>query len=462
MRLKFLGAAGGVVTGSCYWLRGKEGGLVVDMGMFQGENSRELNSKWPEIGLVASATPGETSAVRRPPPGRLSLDGVVVTHAHLDHGGRLPLLIKMGYKGKFYMTAATRDLVELSLHDTVKISKEHNGESLFGEEDVEHLLSQVEIMEIGETKMLGEFRVKFYRAGHILGAVSVLVETSEKSVVFSGDLGTGESPLIKPPEPPKKADVVIMESTYGDRLHDDEDEFRIFREEILKIRENKGELLVPVFSIQRSQRILHLLDHVQKEGDLDGVKVYFDSPMAIEATKIFGKYRTYYGGELAGHAGKDDPFDFPGLVVTREAWKKKIIRKDKGAKIIVAGSGMMSGGRIMGHAKEYLPKRSTRLLIVGYQAKGTLGRKIVDGERVVNIDGVDVEVNASVRQIHSMSAHADQNQLLDWLSEIKGIKKVVLTHGEDEARKVLRDLIKTVSMRSLEVVLPDLDEEIVL
>ncbi|MBU1256714.1 MBL fold metallo-hydrolase, partial [Patescibacteria group bacterium] len=262
------------------------------------------------------------------------------------------------------------------------------------------------------------------------------------------------------------ADVVILESTYGDRLHEDEDEEKILREEIEKVSRNKGVLLIPVFSIQRSQRILHLLDHIQRQGGLPGgMKVYFDSPMAIEATKIFGKYRQYYSRELADQAKKDDPFDFPGLVVTRQAWEKKIIRKDKKAKIIVAGSGMMSGGRIMGHAKEYLPKPSTRLLIVGYQAKGTLGREIVDkvlnqvqDDVLVNIDGVRVEVNAKVRQIYSMSAHADQEQLLKWLSKIKGVKKVILTHGEDEPRRVLGEKVKT--RFGLEVDKPILGEEI--
>lgn len=429
-----------MVTGSCYFLQGVSGSLVVDMGMFQGLNSRELNTKWPEIDVS-------------------NLKGVLVTHAHLDHGGRLPLLVKMGYKGKVYMTAATRDLVELSLHDTVKISRESHGDKLFGEEEVMQLLSQVEILEIGETKVLDEFKVSFLRAGHILGAVSVLVEAQKKRIVFSGDLGTGESPLIKPPEPPEKADVVVLESTYGDRLHENEDEEKILKEEIKQISESNGVLLLPVFSIQRSQRVLHLLDHIQKKGGLPGgMKVYFDSPMAIEATKIFGKYRQYYGGEMANHSKKDDPFEFPGLVVTRDAWEKKIIRKDKGAKIIVAGSGMMSGGRMMGHAKEYLSKKNTRLLIVGYQAVGTLGRKIVNGDKLVNIDGVDVDVKAGIRQIHSMSAHADQEQLLLWLSKIKGVEKVILTHGEDEPRQVLGEKVKT--MFGVGVEKPLLNEDI--
>jgi len=430
MKIKFLGAAGGIVTGSCYFLQGDSGDLIVDMGMFQGLNSRELNMKMPELEIE-------------------NVKGVLVTHAHLDHGGRLPLLIKMGYKGKVYMTAPTRDLVELSLHDTVKIAKEDNRERLFGEEEVTQLLSQIEIFDIGEEKTLGEFKVSFWRAGHILGAASVMIEEKGKSVVFSGDMGTGESPLIKPPEAPGKADTVVLESTYGDRLHEPEDEEKILREVIAEVVESKGVLLLPVFSIQRSQRVLHLLDHIQKSGGLpNGMKVYFDSPMAIEATNIFGKYRGEFGGELSGHAKSDDPFDFPGLVITRQAWEKKIIRKDKKAKIIVAGSGMMSGGRIMGHAKEYLSKPSTRLLIVGYQAVGTLGRQIVDGEKLVNIDRIDIDVKAKVKQIHSMSAHADQKQLLEWLMEIKGVKKVILTHGENGPRETLgKEILKKIDVK---------------
>lgn len=430
-----------MVTGSCCWLQGKTNGLVVDMGMFQGLDSKELNANWPKI---------ETNRIA----------GVFVTHAHLDHGGRLPLLIKMGYRGKFYMTAATRDLLELSLFDAVKIRKEDRRESLFGEKEVKQLFNRVEFLEIGEEKILGEFEVGFLRAGHILGAVSIRIRSrneSGKTVVFSGDVGSGESPLIKPPEPVGEAETVVMESTYGNRLHEKEDEKRILKDEIETVVRLNGVLLVPVFSIQRSQRVLHILDHIQREGGLaKGTKVYFDSPMAIEATKIFGKYRRYYSDELNKHVGSDDPFGFPGLVVTRRAKESRLIKKNKRAKIIIAGSGMMTGGRIMGHAKEYLPRPNTRLLLVGYQAIGTLGRQIADGAKRVSIDNETIEVNAGVRQIYSMSAHADQKQLLDWLGKIAGVKKVILTHGEDEAREVLAGLISGV-----EILKPKLGEEIV-
>lgn len=442
MKIKFFGAAG-TVTGSSSLLQGSGGDLLIDLGMFQGgEREEEMNWMVPKIDGSRLA-------------------GVILTHAHLDHCGRLPILLSLGYKGKFYMTKATRDLMEIVLLDTVKIAKS-NGGGLYSGGDVEQLLARVKTVAFGEEVRIGGMKVKMIRAGHILGATSVVVEDEKerKTVVFSGDLGTGESPLIGDPEIPEKADLVVMESTYGDRLHGKIDEVEVLEREMRKVVKSKGALLVPTFSIQRTQRVLYRLGELSRQGRIPrGMKVYLDSPMAIRATRVFRKNAELYSGELKGKLKGADPFSFPELKITEKGWESKKIAKDDGAKMIVAGSGMMTGGRILSHAKKYLGRKSTIVLFVGYQAEESLGRKILEGAERVRIDGKEIVVRAGVSEISSMSAHADQKQLMEWLKGIKGVRKVVLNHGENEAREVLAEEIEK-AIKGVEVVMPNLEEEV--
>ena len=462
MKIKFLGAAG-MVTGSCYLVKGNKGNLMIDFGMFQGEYE-ELNAKWPEFEVT-------------------NLKVVVLTHAHLDHCGRLPMLVQMGYKGEIFMTKATKDLVEISLLDSARINEKEGEQGLYTTDDVLKLFKLFRVKDFGESFVVGEFEVEFKRAGHILGAASVIVREGDKQVVFSGDVGTGKSPLIKPWIAPEVGGTVVMESTYGNRLHGKNEELRIIKEQVDYVYRTGGVLMVPVFSIQRAQRVLYRFHQLYgKEGLPGGMKVYFDSPMAIAVTRVFKKRLKSVG---------KDPFSFPGLVVTEKGWEsRKKIGKDGGSKVIIAGSGMMSGGRIVRHAVNYLGDEKNRLLIVGYQAEGTLGRELVDlkigsthvariphlkrsptvtfpmrntnssDEKpyVVEIDGKEVKVKAGIERIKSMSAHADQKQLLEWLGKIRGVKKVILTHGEDEAREELA--IKIKERLGLEVLEPSLGEEI--
>jgi len=443
MKVKFFGAAG-MVTGSCYVLSEGKGSLMVDFGMFQGKYGEELNSKLPEI---------EVDKLR----------GVVLTHAHLDHCGRLPLLVRIGYEGEIFMTKATKDLVEIALLDSARINEKEGGQDLYTTEDVVKLFKLFRVKDFGESFSVGEFEVSFSRAGHILGAASVKVRSEnkkEKVIVFSGDVGTGKSPLIRPWIAPETAEVVIMESTYGDRLHAKNEELKIIKDQVDYVYRTGGTLMIPAFSIQRSQRVLYRFHQLfGEEGLPGGMKVYFDSPMAIEVTRVFKRRTREYSDELMKASMNEDPFWFPGLVLTEKAWEsRKKLEKDKGAKVIIAGSGMMSGGRILHHAVDYLENEKNRLLIVGYQAEDTLGRELVDGATEVKINGKDLKVKLEVERINSMSAHADQKQLLLWLSKIRGVKKVVLVHGEDEARGELA--LKIRERFGIEVVEPMLGESI--
>ncbi len=429
MLLRFLGAAG-MVTGSSYLLDSR---ILVDFGIFQGgRDSAELNSA--DLSQMV-----------------VGLKAVIVTHAHLDHCGRLPLLSRWGYQGPIYTTLPSTELVDLVLRDSAKIAKEdRNGMVLYTEGDVEKVTSLIKGIDYHQSADLGDGdSFCFWDAGHILGSASVEMNCGGKKIIFSGDLGNTPQPLVRPTEYPTEGQVVLMESTYGDRLHPKEDPSQVLLEEIGEIEKSGGALLIPSFSLERTQELLHHLDHLKKTKKIrDGTRVFLDSPMAIKATDIFREYRYLYNVELKNHSAIDDPFDFPGLTVVRNPKESKRIFAIKEPKVILAGSGMMTGGRIMGHAIKLLPFENTRLLFVGYQAMGTLGRSILDGTKqdvgtplMVRIGDVRVEVRANVRETASMSAHADQGQLIDWLGHINGVNKIFLVHGDEEPRKTLRDKI---------------------
>ncbi len=449
-QIKFLGAAG-VVTGSSYWLQ-DDGtrGILVDLGMFQGiEGQKIFNNQ----ALVFRAK---------------DLTAMILTHAHLDHCGRMPLLARAGFTGPVYMTEATRQLTELSLYDAAKVAKENDErrqthEALFTEEDVEKLLTLCRVVHYDRPFEVGNYEVTMRDAGHILGSASVEIVDKRpgngpKKIAFSGDLGNTPQDLIKPTEPVTDADLVVMESTYGDRIHSDEDPMKVMIEEINAVEASGGTLLIPAFSLERTQEILHRIDHLKKNKKIkDETAVFLDSPMAIKATMIFKHFAELYNQELADHAKLDDPFDFPGLVLVEKGGESAKIKEVDRAKVIIAGSGMMSGGRIMYHAADFLPLATTRLLQVGFQAMGTLGRQIQDGEKKVRIYDQEIEVRASIREITSMSAHADQPRLMSWLSKVKGVQKVFLTHGEELPRLVLSEKIKN-DLGITDVVLPKMNQ----
>ena len=449
MKIKFLGASG-MVTGSSYLLDER---ILVDLGMFQGTKEiADLNRR-----------PLEFSCEK--------LEYAVVTHAHLDHCGRLPLLTKGGFSGAIYMTEATRELVDLVLQDAAKIVIEDNDQApMYLEEDVVSVMARVKVVGYDERFNLGEGVEGVFRdAGHILGSASVEILGGRNKIIFSGDLGNTPQEIIRPTEFIHQGEVVIMESTYGDRSHGEEDPAVILEEEVREIEKTGGALLIPAFAMERTQELLHLLDHLKRRKKIkETTAVYLDSPMAIRATEIFKKHRELFNKEMIDHIKKDDdPFDFPGLVVVEGGHDSRQIAKTPGAKVIIAGSGMMSGGRMVAHAGEFLSIETTRLLFVGYQAVGTLGRFILEGKKkrdngeslYAPISGEQVEVKANIREVTSMSAHADREQLIVWLKKIRGVKQVFLTHGE-QGREALSEVIK--KELGITCRLPVLDEEFVI
>ena len=282
---------------------------------------------------------------------------------------------------------------------------------------------------------------------------------SEK-VVFSGDLGNSPEDIVKPTESFENVDVVVMESTYGGRVHPNDKPAETLAEEINEVEKTGSVLLIPSFSLERAQVLLHLLDHLKADQKIrNDTQVFLDSPMAVRATNIYKLFKGLYNKKLALHASNNDPFDFAGLHLVEDYRKSKKIANMPGAKVIIAGSGMMTGGRILQHAKKYLPHANNRLLIVGYMGEGTTGRKILEGSKKVDIEGTEVEVNANVSEISSLSAHADEPRLIDWLKEMGSFKKIYLVHGEDEARGKLRQKIRN-DLQFDYVVLPIVDQAV--
>lgn len=446
MKLKFMGAAR-MVTGSNFFLTGDSTGLMIDYGMFQGKPEEVgMNSIKPDIDFT-------------------KLSAVLITHAHLDHCGRLPMLKHYGFAGPVFMTEATKALAELVLYDSAKLSKEEDLKTvLYTDEDVEAIMKQIKTVEYDKPFMIGDFKVTFLDAGHILGSASILAEemVTGKSVVFSGDLGNTPDMLISPTELINKADIAVVESTYGDELHGPKEEVEVLTKVIQKAEREKGTVLIPSFSLQRSQELLYIFDQLKKEGVIaQETPVFLDSPMAIRATEVFKDFPGLFNQKLKNQSKSDDPFDFPGLIVCDNIEKSKQIKNYEGTKIIVAGSGMMSGGRIIHHAMNFLADPRTQLVFVGYQAEGTMGREIQDGKKNISIWGNSIDVKAEIVDIKTLSAHADQEQLMVWLKKIKGLSQVALVHGEELPRLVLNEKIHQ-ELPDVKVVLPIINQEIVL
>ncbi|MFA9289329.1 MAG: MBL fold metallo-hydrolase RNA specificity domain-containing protein [Weeksellaceae bacterium] len=447
MKLKFLGAAG-TVTGSSYVLTSESGqSILIDLGMFQGT---------PDIDRMNYDNYDYDCS---------QLYGAILTHAHLDHCGRLPILLPRGFKGKIWMTPATRDLTELSLLDSAKIAVQDNRKILYDKELAFQTINRFQTVEYHTPIELGVFKVTMYDAGHILGSASLVIEDMSaqgemRKIVFSGDLGNTPEDIVMPTELIESADAVVMESTYGDRLHPDEDAAAMIQAEINAVEESGGTLLLPAFALERTQDLLHIIMHLKKEGKIkEETPVYLDSPMAERATMIYTDFPYLFNAHIQDDLKQGTPFGFEGLEVVAKRNQSQGIHREDGAKVIIAGSGMMSGGRIVGHAAFYLTNPKNRLLIVGYQGEGTLGRQLMEGEKVVTIEKAQILVRASVNTTHAMSSHADQQQLMDWLKAIKDVKKVFLTHGEDGPRAELAKRI-TAELGIQDITLPVLNQEV--
>lgn len=428
MDLTFCGAAG-QVTGSNYLLVSGRHKVLVDCGLFQGSTIAEDENFKP--------FPYEPSEI----------EAVFVTHAHLDHVGRLPKLYKEGFRGKVYSTPATRDCAELILLDSEKLlcqaATRHGHDEFCTEGTVEHLMKLWHPVEYGKELQHNDFFATFIDAGHILGSSSVVLHVEGKTIVFSGDIGNWPAPIIMPTQLPPSADYAVMESTYGNETHQPletrKDALYEVMEETIK---RGGVLMIPAFALERTQELLYFMNELFAEGKLPRIPVFLDSPLAIKLTSVYHKYRRYFNDAARGAiADGDDIFNFPGLHLTLTSELSKAIKEVPAPKVIIAGSGMSHGGRINHHELLYLSDPNSTLLIIGYQAVGSLGRKILDGAPKVKIFDEEVEVKCQVRNITSYSAHADMPKLLAWAAPLKA-KHIFLVHGEEDRATHLAGLLK--------------------
>jgi metallo-beta-lactamase family protein len=444
--LRPMGAARSV-TGSAYHLIIGESEFLIDCGVFQGEdNASELNNQSP----VKDSE---------------RLTAVILTHGHLDHVGRLPLVDRDGFRGPVYGHPATLEICELTLKDSLR--QQYFAGNRPDEKALENLLKRFTPMKYLSRKMITpKVALTFFDAGHILGSASALFEWDGGSILFSGDLGRRNTPILRDPNvnypTNTNAAHVVIESTYGDREHPKGQELT----ESLKAHLNRalrdgGKVLIPAFSIGRTQEILYHLNTLYRQRLFDGVPVIVDGPMGLNVTDLYSRHQDCYDEEMKQKiANGEAPFSFKELYSARTGKSSAAIRDLDGPAVIIAGSGMCTGGRIMGHLRDLLPDPKTDVFLVGYQAQGTLGRRMLDGAKEVGIDGETVDVNAKITSLAGFSAHADRNGLLFWLSKVPGAKSVFVCHGEEAQSEAFAATAK--EQLSVSTHVPYREEELVL
>jgi metallo-beta-lactamase family protein len=461
MEISFLGAARNV-TGSKYLLEANGGRFLVDCGLFQERDFKGRN--WESLPFPAD-----------------ELDAVLLTHAHLDHCGLLPRLVREGFHGKIYATGATRDIAEIVLLDAARIQEEdaankrrrHEKEgrrgpypevALYGVEDAERSVPFFEPVDYGDVVQIGEgVEATFCDAGHILGSAMIRITVRERartrSVLFSGDIGRWNMPILRDPTLFEAADYVIMESTYGDREHEDpKDKEELLSEAVNSAYRSGGNIIIPSFAVGRTQEILFHLNELLLEDSIPHLLVFVDSPMANRVTGVFRRHLELMDSETSELIARDhSPFDLPNLKMVSSVAESKAINHVRGTAIIIAGSGMCTGGRIKHHLVHNISRRESVILFVGYQAAGTLGREIVDGAGQVRILGQKFNVRAKVVRINGFSAHADKNELARWAAGLKRPPRCIfVTHGEPEAAQKLAEHLR--QAQSGEVVVPEYGE----
>lgn len=447
MKLRFLGAAG-TVTGSRYLLTHDGQSLLVDCGLFQGvKNVRSRN--WKPF-----------------PVDPKGISAVLLTHAHLDHSGYLPRLMREGFHGPVWTTSASRELVEILLEDSAHLqeedarhanrygySKHHPAEPLYTDDDARHVMRQFRSTGFGEPVTIGHFRVTFSKAGHILGAASVRVECAGQSITFSGDLGRPDDPVMFPPEPLAATDWLVVESTYGDRLHPQDDPYETLAGIVSRTAARGGTVLLPSFAVGRAQALMYLLSRLMDEHRIPELPVFLDSPMAIDVTGVFRHYRHE-------HRLSQDACDRmrDAVTFTRSPEESEALASNRYPKVIIAGAGMLNGGRILHHLLAFGADARNTIVIAGYQAEGTRGDALLKGRRTLRIFGRDAAINCEVTQVEGLSAHADYREILDWLRPVeRAPRRVFVTHGEPVASDSLRQKLEHELGWSAEV--PEQDEE---
>ena len=462
MKIAFLGAAGNV-TGSRFLVESGTSRTLIDCGLYQERQFRARN--WEAFPLDAS-----------------TIQNVVLTHAHIDHCGYLPRLVREGFNGKIFCTPPTSAIAEIALLDSGKLQVEdakfkrrrHGREEkkapypeipLYTVEDARSVLRRFETIPYRkEIEISPHIKTTFHDAGHILGASMVELKVrengQEKTCIFSGDIGRSGRPILHDPTVFERADYVFMESTYGNRLHKEgEVPLEKLQRVITETKERGGNVVIPSFAIERAQELLYYIDELLREDRIPHLVVFVNSPMAIKVTEVFKKYSRYFDKEAQALVKSgDSPFDFPLLKTTRSVAESKAIHHVKGTSIIIAGSGMCTGGRIKHHLVKNITRRESTILFVGYQAKGTLGRTILERPKRARILGQTYPVRARIEKINGLSAHADRDELLKWVSGFKKApEKIFVVHGEKEASaafaSALREKFKS------EVIVPQYLEE---
>jgi len=448
MKISFHGAAEGV-TGSCHLLQVAGKKLLVDCGLFQGSHEVEEDNAKP-FGFNPA-----------------SIDYLILTHAHLDHCGRIPLLVKQGFEGEIITTLATQELARIVMLDSAYLNQEEVRrknrrlqrknktsdllEPLYSTEDALCALNYFgrQASYDKPIQIAQGIRATFKDAGHILGSACIFLELEEarrkRTVLFSGDLGTSGRAILRDPDKPPHADIVVMETTYGDRPHKDlEPSIDELFEAIEDTVSRGGNVIIPTFALERAQELLYYLHQGWKEKRLPrGLQVFLDSPMAISATAIFARHPECYDAETKKlFAGGHDPFDFPSLHFTHEASESIALNIIHSGAVILAGSGMCVGGRVRHHLKNNIWRKNCSVIFVGYAARGTLARRIIDGAKKVSIFGDEIAVNAKIYTIGGFSAHAGQSELLTWHRSINKPQTTYLVHGEKNAMQTFSGLLE--------------------
>lgn len=383
-----------------------------------------------------------------------TIDALLITHAHIDHTGCIPKLVKQGFKGTIFSTPPTKDCAEHLLIDSENLLRKEAEERklppLYTIEDVNHALGIWHKIPYHQKIQINSMELEFYDAGHTLGSSFIVINTKEKKrIVFSGDLGNSPMPLVKEKENLPRADYVVLESTYGNRIHEGvRQRKRILKEVLKETIQRKGVLLMPAFAMERTQQILYEMNDMVENNEVPRISVFMDSPLAIKLTSIYKKYSEnpdYMDGEALSHTRKGDAiFDFPGLVFTLTTEQSKAINDASAPKIIIAGSGMSQGGRILHHEYRYLSDAKNTILFIGYQAKNSRGREILDGAKMIPIFGEKIPILCNVRLISGYSSHADQTQLIRWVEPKRtALQKIFLVQGEEEAMLSLAQKIET-------------------
>jgi metallo-beta-lactamase family protein len=457
--LNFLGATG-TVTGSKYLFTHQGKHILTDCGLFQGLKALRLRN-WADLPFNAA-----------------DLDAVVLTHAHIDHSGYLPRLVKQGFNKTVYCTEATRDLLEIMLMDSAHLqeedaryankkgfSKHKPALPLYTKEDAQDAIALLRGLPYRQPVQIAEgLQLEFRDAGHILGSAFVLIDWQEKNekrrIVFSGDLGRYDRPILKNPSRISSCDHLLVESTYGDRLHPEGDPRQDLKKIINETAQRRGVVLIPAFAVGRTQELLYHIRELEEKGEIPSLRVYVDSPMAIRATGVYEKHTQVYDKEASQlHIDGVEVLQTRQTIFTGSVEESKSINAQEGPCIIISASGMLTGGRVLHHLVRRLPQKKNSIVFVGYQAEGTRGRALQDGKDKIKIHGMQIKSAAHIETISDFSAHADYGEILKWLSDFEiPPRKTFIVHGEPAASlnlaKEIREQLKW------DTHIPDYQEEV--